>query len=146
MLVFSAAERPGATSCRASRVWRCCRSRIRKSRYWSKVIVSLAGAGWGASCAAAGQCHQAAASSATAAAPSVHRLIVLSREISAYPGIEQNVIVFSKQFLAKPKILRARGCLRWALDEKPLALEPVVEVGDELAIAVPFEGRPPLVY
>src|SRR5437764_7760416 len=30
-------------------------------------------------------------------------------------------------------------------DEQPLFFQPVVEVGDELAVAVPFEGGPALV-
>src|SRR5260370_5784776 len=41
----------------------------------------------------------------------------------------------------------AAGAVNQAFDlkEKPLALQPIIEVGDELAVAVPFQGRPPLV-
>src|SRR5580704_1800006 len=41
----------------------------------------------------------------------------------------------------------AAGAVNQAFDlkEKPLALQPIIEVGHELAVAVPFQGRPPLV-
>src|SRR6516225_2806370 len=81
MLVFSAAERPGAANCRASRAWRCARSWSRNSRYCSKVIDSLAAGCVAARWAAAGKCHHPAAISAVKAAAIVHGLIkdLLSR-------------------------------------------------------------------
>src|SRR5246127_4147779 len=41
----------------------------------------------------------------------------------------------------------AAGAVNQAFDlkEKPLTLQPIIEVGDELAVAVPFQGRHPLV-
>src|SRR5215472_2570550 len=100
MLAFSRSESPDAASCRASRAWRCCRSRVRKSRYWSNVNISSAGLGWTARCATAGQCHHAAADSATAAVRRVHPFTsqLLTRLVAA---LEQNVIIVAKQKTAE---------------------------------------------
>src|SRR5437763_1815161 len=96
--------------------------------------MSPAAAACGARWAAAGQCDHAIASSTAAAAGSVHFFIVISSGLCPL-NIEQNMIKFAS-YISRSLLERHR----LPLDEEPLFLQPVIEMGHKLAVVVPFEG------